>query len=183
MRNGDLRSELHPSDLARTATIGARTRPLRAALSALGIMIGIGAMVAVLGLSESSKSELLAQLERLGTNLLTVQAGAGIGRGDAVLPDESIDMVGRIGPVESTAYVINVDANVYRTDLIPEAQTGGIAVMATEPNLLDAVNGTVAVGVFLNDASAGLPAVVLGSVTAPRLGIWSVKAAPRLLSV
>lgn len=180
MRNGDLRSELHPSDLARTATIGARTRPLRAALSALGIMIGIGAMVAVLGLSESSKSELLAQLERLGTNLLTVQAGAGIGRGDAVLPDESIDMVGRIGPVESTAYVINVDANVYRTDLIPEAQTGGIAVMATEPNLLDAVNGTVAVGVFLNDASAGLPAVVLGSVTAQRLGIESLTASPMI---
>ncbi|MCZ6739708.1 MAG: ABC transporter permease [Actinobacteria bacterium] len=180
MRRGDLRSELHPSDLARTATIGARTRPLRAALSALGIMIGIGAMVAVLGLSESSKSELLAQLERLGTNLLTVQAGAGIGRGDAVLPDESIDMVGRIGPVESTAYVINVDANVYRTDLIPEAQTGGIAVMATEPNLLDAVNGTVAVGVFLNDASAGLPAVVLGSVTAERLGIESLTASPMI---
>ena len=180
MRNGDLRSELHPSDLARTATIGARTRPLRAALSALGIMIGIGAMVAVLGLSESSKSELLAQLERLGTNLLTVQAGAGIGRGDAVLPDESIDMVGRIGPVESTAYIINVDANVYRTDLIPEAQTGGIAVMATEPNLLDAVNGTVAVGVFLNDASAGLPAVVLGSVTAQRLGIESLAASPMI---
>ena len=180
MRNGDLRSELHPSDLVRTATIGARTRPLRAALSALGIMIGIGAMVAVLGLSESSKSELLAQLERLGTNLLTVQAGAGIGRGDAVLPDESIDMVGRIGPVESTAYVINVDAKVYRTDLIPEAQTGGIAVMATEPNLLDAVNGTVAVGVFLNDASAGLPAVVLGSVTAERLGIESLTASPMI---
>jgi putative ABC transport system permease protein len=137
-------------------------------------------MVAVLGLSESSKSELLAQLERLGTNLLTVQAGAGIGRGDAVLPDESIDMVGRIGPVESTAYVVDLDANVYRTDLIPEAQTGGIAVMATEPNLLDAVNGTVAVGVFLNDASAGLPAVVLGSVTAERLGIVSLAASPMI---
>ena len=180
MGNGELRSELHPSDLARTATIGARTRPLRAALSALGIMIGIGAMVAVLGLSESSKSELLAQLERLGTNLLTVEAGAGIGRGDAVLPDESIDMVGRIGPVESTAYVVNVEANAYRTDLIPEAQTGGIAVLATEPNLLEAVNGTVAVGVFLNEASRGFPAVVLGSVTAERLGIESLEASPMI---
>ncbi len=180
MGNGELRSELHPSDLVRTATIGARTRPLRAALSALGIMIGIGAMVAVLGLSESSKAELLAQLERLGTNLLTVEAGAGIGRGDAVLPDESIDMVGRIGPVESTAYVVNVEANAYRTDLIPEAQTGGIAVLATEPNLLEAVNGTVAVGVFLNEASGGFPAVVLGSVTAERLGIESLEASPMI---
>lgn len=178
MRNEALRSELHPADVVRTATIGARTRPLRAALSALGIMIGIGAMVAVLGLSESSKSELLAQLERLGTNLLTVEAGAGIGRGDAMLPDESIDMVARIGPVESTAYVVNVEANTYRTDLIPEAQTGGIAVLATEPNLLEAVNGTVGVGVFLNDASGRFPAVVLGSVTAERLGIESLVASP-----
>ena len=180
MDNGELRSELHPSDLARTATIGARTRPLRAALSALGIMIGIGAMVAVLGLSESSKSELLAQLERLGTNLLTVEAGAGIGRGEAVLPDESIDMVGRIGPVESTAYVVRLEVNAYRTDLIPEAQTGGIAVLATEPNLLEAINGTVGVGVFLNETSVGLPTVVLGSVTAERLGIQSLEASPMI---
>ena len=85
MNNGELRSSIHPSDLVRTATVGIRTRPLRAALRALGIMIGIGAMVAVLGLSESSKSELRNQLERLGTNLLTVEAGAGIGRGAAEL--------------------------------------------------------------------------------------------------
>ncbi len=74
-------SKLHGADIARTAAVGLRTRKLRAALSALGIMIGIASMVAVLGLSESSKSELLAQLDRLGTNLLTVQAGTGIGRG------------------------------------------------------------------------------------------------------
>ena len=47
-------SSLHPSDLGRTATVGLRTRKLRTALSALGIMIGIAAMVGVLGLSESS---------------------------------------------------------------------------------------------------------------------------------
>ena len=180
MRNGELRSELHPSDVIRTATVGARTRPLRAALSALGIMIGIGAMVAVLGLSESSKSELLDQLERLGTNLLTVEAGAGIGRGDAVLPDESVDMIGRIGPVEATAYVSSVDANAYRTDLVPEGQTGGIAVRATEPNLLETLGGTMAEGVFLDEATAAYPAVVLGSVTAERLGIDSLEGGPQI---
>ncbi|MEA1903644.1 MAG: ABC transporter permease [Actinomycetota bacterium] len=180
MANGQLQSELHPSDLARTATVGARTRPLRAALSALGIMIGIGAMVAVLGLSESSKSELLSQLERLGTNLLTVTAGAGIGRGEAVLPEESVDMVGRIGPVESTAYVVDVAANAYRTDLIPEAQTGGIAVMATALNLLDTIGGTVAEGVFLDEATSEFPTVVLGAVTADRLGIDSLEGSPMI---
>lgn len=178
MATNRLQSEIHPSDLVRTATVGARTRPLRAALSALGIMIGIGAMVAVLGLSESSKSELLAQLERLGTNLLTVTAGTGVGRGEAILPEESVDMVGRIGPVEETSYVIDLDANVYRTDLIPEVQTGGIAVAATAPNLLDTLGGEVAEGVFLNEANSALPAVVLGSVTAERLGIDSLQGSP-----
>ncbi len=180
MANGELRSEIHPSDLARTATVGARTRPLRAALSALGIMIGIGAMVAVLGLSESSKSELLAQLERLGTNLLTVTAGAGVGRGEAVLPEESVDMVGRIGPVEQTSYVIDLGASAYRTDLIPEVQTGGIAVVATAPNLLETLGGTVAEGVFLDEANSTVPTVVLGSVTADRLGIDSLEGSPMI---
>lgn len=178
MSNGDFHSSIHPSDLVRTATVGLRTRPLRAALSALGIMIGIGAMVAVLGLSESSKSELLDQLERLGTNLLTVEAGAGIGRGDAELPDESVDMVGRIAPVEATSYVSDVPVNVYRTDLIPEAQTGAISVKATEPGLLETVGGTMSVGVFLDDATAAYPAAVLGSVAAMRLGIDSTEGAP-----
>lgn len=173
-----LHSEIHPSDLVRTATAGLRTRPLRAVLSALGIMIGIGSMVAVLGLSESSKSELLAQLERLGTNLLTVEAGAGIGRGEAVLPDDSVAMASRIGPVESVAYVIGLDANAFRTDLIPVAQTGGIAVVASEPNLVDTLGGTMAEGVFLDEVSARFPTAVLGSVTAERLGIDSLNASP-----
>ncbi len=180
LTSGDLKSEIHPSDLLRTATVGARTRPLRAALSALGIMIGIGAMVAVLGLSESSKSELLEQLEQLGTNLLTVQAGAGIGRGEAVLPEESVAMSGRIGPVQATAYVSSVDANAYRTDLVPEAQTGGIAVRAAEPNLLETLGGTMKAGVFLDGATASYPAVVLGSVAADRLGIRSLENSPQI---
>ena len=175
-----LRSELHPSDLVRTATVGARARPLRAVLSALGVMIGIGAMVAVLGLSESSKSELLSQLERLGTNLLTVSAGAGVGRGEAVLPEESVEMAGRVGPVVSTAYVVDVAANVYRTDLIPESQTGGIAVRATTPGLLETLGGSMARGVFLDEATAEFPAAVLGAVTAQRLGIGSLEGSPMI---
>ncbi len=178
MSNSELRSSIHPSDLVRTATIGLRTRPLRAALSALGIMIGIGAMVAVLGLSESSKSELLDQLERLGTNLLTVQAGTGIGRGAAELPDEAMEMVSRIGPVVSTSYVSDVSANVYRSDLIPAAQSGAISVKATEPELLEAVGGSMATGVFLDDATSTYPAVVLGAVAADRLGIDSLEGSP-----
>ncbi|HEX9643235.1 MAG TPA: ABC transporter permease [Acidimicrobiia bacterium] len=167
-------SRLHAADLARTAAVGLRTRKLRAALSALGIMIGIAAMVGVLGLSESSKSELLAQLDNLGTNLLTVQAGSGIGLGSGELPEEAGAMIARIGPVEQTTTVSAVDANVFKSDLVPSSQSGGLTVQAVDLNLLDTLAGTVADGVFFNDVTASYPTTVLGSVAAERLGIDEV---------
>ena len=49
-------AKLAPADLARVASVGLRTRRLRAGLSALGIAIGVAAIVAVLGLSASSQA-------------------------------------------------------------------------------------------------------------------------------
>ena len=168
-------SALHPRDLGRTATVGLRTRKLRTALSALGIMIGIAAMVGVLGLSESSKSELLAQLDRLGTNLLTVEAGTGIGIGSGELPEEAAGMIAQIGPVETTTVVSAVaDAKVYRTDYIPEGQTGGISVQAVDLTLLDTLAGSVGHGQWLDAATGAYPTTVLGSVAAERLGVNEV---------
>jgi len=167
-------SRLNFTDLLRAATIGIRTRKQRAALSALGIMIGIAAMVAVLGLSQSSKSELLAQLERLGTNLLTVAPDAGLGRGSGTLPAEATDMIARIGPIESTSMLSAVGAAVYRNDLIPTGKTGGISVQAVDQDLLDVLGGSVADGMWFDEARAVYPNVVLGSVAAERLGVREV---------
>jgi putative ABC transport system permease protein len=155
----------------RASLIGLRTRRLRSILSALGIVIGIAAMVGVLGLSESSKSDLLAQLDRLGTNMLRIEAGSGIGIGTGELPDESTAMVSRIGPVEQVASISETDARVYRTDLVPSGQTGGISVAAVDQNLLETLQGEMASGVFLNEAASDLPVTVLGSVAAERLGV------------
>ncbi len=169
-------SRLAPADTFRAAGIGLRTRRLRSVLSALGIMIGIGAMVAVLGLSESSKSDLLSQLDRLGTNMLQVQAGTGIGLGPGELPDDAPEMVTRIGPVETVAAVADVgDARVYRTDLVPSGQTSGLTVRSVDTNLLDTLQGSMAEGVFLDQASPDYPVVVLGSVAADRLGIRTLE--------
>jgi putative ABC transport system permease protein len=165
-------SRLAPADAVRAAGIGLRTRRLRSILSALGIMIGIGAMVAVLGLSESSKSDLIAQLDRLGTNLLEAQAGSGIGLGPGELPETASAMVSRIGPVETVSAVAGVsDARVYKNDLVPSGQTGGLSVLAADPNLLDTLQGSMAAGVFLDEATPDYPVTVLGSVAAERLGI------------
>jgi putative ABC transport system permease protein len=169
-------SRLHIADVGRTAAVGLRSRVTRAALSALGIAIGIASMVAVLGLSDSSKSELLATLDRLGTNLLTVQASSGIGRGNGELPETAAPMIARIGPVEETAAVSPVDANVYRTDLMPADRTGGLTVNAVDLTLLDTLAGTVEQGRWLDGANARYPATVLGSVAAERLGVTDLPA-------
>ncbi|MDH3249941.1 MAG: ABC transporter permease [Acidimicrobiia bacterium] len=144
-------------------------------LSALGIAIGIASLVGVLGLSESSKSDLLAELDALGTNLLTVQAGTGFGIGNAELPETTVGMVGRIGTVLQVSAVSSTDASVLRTDFIPSGQTGGVSVVAAESDLLDTLGGSVASGTFLDGAALEYPAAVLGSVAAERLGIRSVE--------
>ena len=164
-------SRLAPADMMRASLIGLRTRRLRSILSGLGIVIGIAAMVGVLGLSESSKSDLLAQLDQLGTNMLRIEAGTGIGIGSGELPEESITMVGRVGPVEQVASISETDAKVYRNDLVPSGQTGGISVKAVDVNLLATLQGEMGSGVFLDEAARDLPVVVLGSVAAERLGV------------
>jgi putative ABC transport system permease protein len=155
----------------RVGSVGLRTRRLRAALSAVGIAIGIASMVAVFGVSESSKADLVSTLDRLGTNLLQVQAGQGLFREGGQLPEESPAMAGRIGPVEQVATVGSVSANVLRTDLVPADQTGGISVQSADPELLETLGGRMAAGEFLDEASSAYPVVVLGSVAAERLGI------------
>src|SRR5918996_851857 len=166
-------SRLRPRDALRVAAAGLRTRPLRAVLSVLGIAVGIAAMVAVVGISASSRAEIDRQLEALGTNLLTVEPGQTLRSGEtAKLPAESVDMVARIGPVTSVSGVGAVeDALVYRTDKIDEAKTNGITTLAARPDLLDTVSGQVASGRWLDEALAAYPTVVLGATTAERLGI------------
>jgi putative ABC transport system permease protein len=167
-----LPSRLRPRDALRVAGAGLKARPLRAVLSALGIAVGIAAMVAVVGISASSRAQIDQQLRALGTNLLTVEAGETLFGEPAKLPADSVDMVARIGAVTSVSAIGTVDeAFVYRNDHIDELLTNAISTMAARPDLLDAVSGEVASGRWLDDALAAYPTVVLGATTAERLGI------------
>ena len=175
-----VRSELPRSssfrivDVFGTAASGLGSRKLRTVLSALGITIGIGAMVAVLGLSQSGSAALEDRIAALGTNLLQVNAGAGFGGGNATLPESAVPALSRIGPIESVSAVGNVDESVLLNDLVNANQTGGLAVRTAEPNLVDALNGSVNSGRFLDATLEQVPATVLGSVAAERLGIRSI---------
>jgi putative ABC transport system permease protein len=164
-------ARLTAGDLARVASVGLRTRRLRAALSALGIAIGVAAIVAVLGLSSSSQAGLLAEIDRLGTNLLTVTNGQSLSGGKAELPIRAPAMIGRIGPVEHVQDIGATTANAYRSPLIPTIQTGALTVDAASLGLLRTVGTTVYEGSYLNAATAHEPVAVLGAAAAQRLGI------------
>ena len=165
-------ARLRSGDMARVASVGLRTRRLRAALSALGIAIGVAAIVAVLGLSSSSQAGLLSEIDRLGTNLLTVTNGQTFTGQAATLPLTAPPMIGRIDPVTEVADTGDVStANVFRSPLIPSIDTNALTVDAASLNLLPAVGTSVAQGSYLNAATAIEPAVVLGAAAAQRLGI------------
>jgi putative ABC transport system permease protein len=171
-------SRLRPGDLIAAGSHGLRSRRVRTALTAVGIAIGIAAMIGVLGISSSSKAALLRQIDAFGTNLLAVRPGQSALGGDAVLPMESPAMIRRIPPVEQAAAITKVDATVRCSQLIPELETNGISVFAAEPGVFATLGATVADGRILDDATTQVPAIVLGSVTAERLGISSVVEGP-----
>jgi putative ABC transport system permease protein len=177
----EVTSRLLPADVVRVGSIGLRTRRLRAALSAVGIAIGIASMIAVLGISQSSKADLLAQLDELGTNLLTITPGQSLLGEQATLPVTARKMLGRVEEVEQVASVRTTEAIVRRTDYIPATQTSGISVVAADTSLLATLNGSVYSGTFLNDANIRYPAIVLGSVAAERLAISNLEAGPVVL--
>lgn len=162
-------------DISRLAGYGLDARPMRVVLSALGIAIGIAAMIAVVGISTSSRAELNRLLDALGTNLLAAEPGTSLFGEEATLPDASITMLERIAAVQMVTAIGGIaDAKVYRHDKIPRVESGGIAVYTARLTLLETVGGTVAAGTWLNAATARYPAVVLGAKAAERLGIGAV---------
>ncbi|MFK0295831.1 ABC transporter permease [Streptomyces sp. NPDC090442] len=164
-------ARLRPADVLRTGASGLRARRTRVVLSALGIALGIATMVAVVGLSTSSRADLLDRLDRLGTNLLTAEAGKNELGQDVQLPKSAVAMVERIGPVQHATATGAVNARVRRSDVVPEELASGVTVQAARPDLLDALGARTSQGSWLDPASERLPTVVLGSVAADRLGI------------
>lgn len=174
-------SRLTARDTVRVAVAGVRARPLRAVLSALGIAIGIAAMVAVVGISASSREQVNDQLRDLGTNLLTVEAGQDFTGNDSQLPDRSVAMVERVEPVRAASAVAAIeDASVYRSDQIDEVETNGLTVNAARTDLLDTLRGSVDSGRWLDDALSTYPTVVLGATAAERLGVSATDGSVRV---
>jgi putative ABC transport system permease protein len=175
------RARLHPGDLAALASIGLRTRKLRAGLSALGIAIGVAAIVAVLGLAASAQAALLAEIARLGTNLLTVTNGQTLTGATAQLPQAAPGMIARLPGVTAVQDTGSLGAvSAYKSPLIPTVETNALSVDAATLGLPAVAGTSVAQGRFLNAATAREPVAVLGAATAQRLGIDRIRPGLRI---
>ncbi|MEU9775918.1 ABC transporter permease [Streptomyces sp. NPDC047968] len=161
---------LSPLDILALGMLGIRTRRIRAALSALGISLGIATMIVVTAVPASSQKALLARLTALGTNMLEVRPVPDQ-KPPVLLPQESVAMAGRIGPVTAVSAVANTHAVVHRSDHADAADYAGLSVLATKDDLLPVINAEVRAGVFLGPATRSFPTAVLGSVAATRLGV------------
>jgi putative ABC transport system permease protein len=172
--------KLRPWDLARLATVGLRTRKLRSGLSALGIAIGVAAIVAVLGLSSSASAGLLNKISALGTNLLVVENGQDLAGDTIELQPTAPAMIGAIDGVAEVQDTGSVAGNVYSSPLIPAVDTNAIGIEAASLGLPRTVGTTVAQGSYLNAATAQEPVCVLGAAAAERLGIDRVYSGERI---
>lgn len=175
-----MKSHLRLADLLPVSTVGLRSRPGRAALSMLGVAIGIAAMVAVLGVTRSSQADVLARIDRVGTNLLTVANGKTLRGAEADLPVTAGPALTRTQGVLSAAATATLPIQIYRSDRIPAGRTGGLSVRVADPNLLSTLDGTLTGGRFLDAALIRYPAVVLGHYAATVLGIGDVAGGPRV---
>ncbi|MCT1777127.1 ABC transporter permease [Brachybacterium sp. p3-SID957] len=165
-------SRLRGIDLLRLGWHGVRAHPARAALSALGIAIGIAAMISVIGVSLSSQAKVQEQLAALGTNMLTVSPGESFSGEKTALPVDSEERLRRIDGVEQVSSVAELEGvRAYRNSHIDPAQTNGLTVAAAGDQLLEVTSTELRNGSWFNQATAQYPTTVLGATAAERLGI------------
>ncbi len=165
-------SLLRPADVVRLASRGLRGHPLRFLLSAAGIAIGVAAMVAVAGITQTSRAHLEDQLSQLGTNLLTVRPSDDLNGQPTRLPATAVAMVGNIKPVTESSGVGELEGvGAYRSPFVPSGQTSSVVVAAVDPSLLHTLRARVASGHWFTAAEERYPTVVLGSAAAHRLNI------------
>ena len=175
------KNKLRTKDLFFVALYGVKARKGRAALTSIGIGIGIAAIVAVSGIAASGSADLLSTLESLGTNLVKASPQAGFFGTQEELPEGVIGMVERIGPVEEVTSTTQTDLLVRRSNFISEFEGGGISTIVTSSELLNVIGGNLSEGRFITDGLSDLPVTGLGSVTAKRLGITNLSQPSKIL--
>ena len=164
-------------ETARTALDAIRARRMRSALTMLGILIGIAAVMLTVGLGEGASAQVKAQISSLGSNLLIVSPGSstttgGIrgGRGSAsTLTTRDATALANRTTAPDIAAVAPVSTT--ETSLVNGSTNWTTSVVGSTPSWLDVRARTVTEGRFFTQAEldSGSPVVVLGATTAAEL--------------
>ena len=153
-------------DLMRVALSGLAARKMRTVLLLLGPMIGVAAIIAAVGLTDSAKGDLKAKVAELGTNLVEVSASSSFGQEAPTLPGDAIERaltVTTVQAVGSVRQLSNVLVSPY-TEAREEFSTVPIPVLAADGRLPSVLEVDLVSGRWLDtfDESAGARVAVIG---------------------
>jgi putative ABC transport system permease protein len=156
------------NELLRLALSRLRTSRLRAALTMLGVIIGVASVVALVGVGQGTTSNITTRLASLGTNLLTVSP---TGRGGTTSTNLTLDDAAAIGTLASVAAVAPEISTTQTIKAGTASET--VTVVGTTSDYETVRAYTVWQGRFLTDVSVDrkLRVVVLGATTATNLGL------------
>ncbi len=152
-------------ELLRLSLSRLRTSRLRAALTMLGVIIGVASVVALVGVGQGTTSNITSRLAGLGTNLLTISPTGG---GDSTLTLGDADAIAALTGIAGVAPEISTNLTV-----AAGTKTATTAVVGTTPAYTSVRAYDVWQGTFLTDVSTAqdLRVAVLGATTATTLGL------------
>ncbi len=183
-----IRSGMRLRDLFNEAIAGIFARPGRMVLTILGIVIGLTALVATLGLSRTAGNRIISQFDELAATEIFVTAKSGpAGVDPTVIPWDAPLRLGRLNGVVAAGTLSEVDIGdaLVRSSPVrdPQGQTAfNLAVQAASPGLYTAVHANLEHGRFpdLGHSERADRVAVLGPTAAQRLGIRDVTQLPAI---
>jgi putative ABC transport system permease protein len=164
-------------ETVRTSLEAIRAHRLRSALTMLGILIGIAAVILTVGLGEGAQAQVTSAISSLGTNLLVVTPGSatsttGVRGGSGSATTLTVQDASALGTAEVAPDIAGVAPTTsHSTSLTAGATTWTTSVVGTTPPWLTVRAKKLAAGRFLTNADETSEAavVVLGPTTAEEL--------------
>ena len=180
-------SRLRPHDLGSEALAGLLQRPGRSALTMVGTILGIGAFVAIVGLSQTATGQIGKDFNVLDATQVTVTDTGAYRSGKAALdfPPNADALAGRIHGVVSAGFWWTVPLTQAAVSSLPQAAGGnelGLPVIAATPGALAASGARLAAGVLFNEfhQERAQDVAVISQTAAAQLGISSLENQPAI---
>ncbi len=159
------------SDLLEEIYLGVSSNKVRSGLTMLGIVIGIGSVIAMLSVGQGAKAQIEANIQSIGSNLLLVMPGAQRGVGAAVstgrgasqsLTSEDATAITALSDIAGVAPELS-----RRYQVTTRGKNTNTSIVGTGPAYLSVRNVTIDEGSFFSDSqvSSRSKVAILGPTT------------------